>query len=241
MKLDTNLSPERLLTAYLIAGFILSFAAGLFFEIISHKVFNSPNVVAMDRFGQQVALAHQSYGLTAIMKLVSDVGSPVAMGCFSIIVVIVLVRSGSHRRLVDFSTTMGGGVLLNILLKNDYHRMRPDFFPPLVRAHGYSFPSGHAMGAMLFFGSMAYVAYFTFEESRALRWITIFVCVAWILLIGASRVYLGVHYVSDVLAGYAAGFGWMMICLTGTELWIRWRDRRRSGSLTSDQSNNNVA
>jgi membrane-associated phospholipid phosphatase len=232
MKSNAGLSPEGFLTAYLFIGFILIFTAGLFFEIISHKVFNAPNVVAMDRFGQQVALDHQSYGLTAVMRRVSDLGSPVALSCFSVIVIIILVRRGSHRRLVNFSTTMAGGVLLSILLKHDYHRLRPDFFPPLVRAHGFSFPSGHSMGAMLFFGSMAYIAYFTFEKNHGLRWLAIFACVAWILLIGASRVYLGVHYVSDVLAGYAAGFGWMMVCLTGTELWIRWRDRRRDSNAS---------
>jgi undecaprenyl-diphosphatase len=83
------------------------------------------------------------------------------------------------------------------------------------------------MGATLLFGSLAYVIYFSIDHSRRLRLLAVTLCVLMILCIGASRIYLGVHFLSDVLAGFAAGLCWVAVCLSGTEAWVRWRDWRR--------------
>jgi hypothetical protein len=126
---------------------------------------------------------------------------------------------------------MAGGALLNFLLKLYYHRARPT--SSLVLAHGYSFPSGHSMGSMCFFASLAYVIFFTIERRHVLRIVAAIACALSVLAIGASRIYLGVHYFTDVVAGYAAGLAWLAVCFTGVEAWVRWSDyraaRRKAG------------
>jgi undecaprenyl-diphosphatase len=151
--------------------------------------------------------------------------STVAMA--TVLVCGVLVWARSHRRLYAFAATMVGCVLLNPALKDVFRRARPPAADALGRAHGYSFPSGHAMGSMCLFGSLAYVIYFSIDHSRRMRALAVALCVLVILTIGASRVYLGVHYLSDVLAGFAAGLCWVAVCLSGTEAWVRWSDWRR--------------
>ncbi|MFB4164649.1 phosphatase PAP2 family protein [Alteribacillus sp. JSM 102045] len=107
--------------------------------------------------------------------------------------------------------SVGGGGLLNYVLKSIYERQRPDF-ERVIEASGFSFPSGHAMNAVTFYGMLAMILFFIVQKEK----MKIVVCVGFsilILLIGVSRVYLGVHYVSDILAGYLAGLAWLIAML----------------------------
>ncbi|MBC6612239.1 phosphatase PAP2 family protein [Hymenobacter sp. BT507] len=103
-----------------------------------------------------------------------------------------------------------GSITLNLLLKNFYHRPRP--LLPLVSASGLSFPSGHAMISASFYGLLIYLAY-THVARPALRWGLMTGLALLILLIGLTRVYLRVHYATDVLAGYAAGIVWLLVAI----------------------------
>ena len=98
------------------------------------------------------------------------------------------------------------------VLKRIFERVRPDIFPVIAES-GYSFPSGHAMGAICFYGILAYFAGLGLR-SKPLRWGLMAAAGIYILLIGLSRVYLGVHYPTDILAGYAAGATWLFFCIT---------------------------
>jgi len=114
-----------------------------------------------------------------------------------------------------------GGHLLNQSLKALFARERPFFLEPLAIATNYSFPSGHAMAGIACYGLLAYFLYLRVEN----RWRRIgilgftFLLIA---LIGFSRLYLGVHFLSDVLAGFAAGALWLIVCLS---LFYRLRPR----------------
>jgi len=221
------LSAEGYLGLHLVAGFLVAVLAGWIFGGIADWVFDSPTTRAADSWAQRVAAAWISPGLTAFMRFASFVGKPQIVALISLTVMGVLLWARSHRRLYAFAATMIGGTLLNPALKLVFHRERPSGFPALGHAPGYSFPSGHAMGATLLFGSLAYVIYFSIDHSLRLRVLAVTLCTLMILSIGASRVYLGVHYLSDVLAGFAAGLCWVGVCLSGTEAWVRWRDWRR--------------
>lgn len=116
-----------------------------------------------------------------------------------------------------------GAIGLNALLKLTYHRPRP-LLPHLVPAHGLSFPSGHAMVAMAFYGLLFWLL------SRRLRrgWkrtLTRVGLALLILAIGGSRIYLHVHYASDVVAGFAAGLAWLLLAL-GTLGYLERRAAR---------------
>jgi membrane-associated phospholipid phosphatase len=109
--------------------------------------------------------------------------------------------------------TIGGSELLNQSLKLFFSRPRPTFDDPIITALNYSFPSGHAMTSLVAYGLFAYLlASSTPNKARKLL-ITIS-AILLIALIGLSRIYLGVHYLSDVIAGFAAGGAWLAICIT---------------------------
>lgn len=105
-----------------------------------------------------------------------------------------------------------GGWVLNITLKAIFHRTRPEI-QHLVDVGGYSFPSGHAMVALSFYGMLGYLIWLNLRKRSKPAWYIIVLTVLVIGTIGASRVYLGVHYPSDVLAGFAAGGVWLMACI----------------------------
>lgn len=119
--------------------------------------------------------------------------------------------------------SVGGGTLLNLVLKNIFLRPRPDFANAFYIESGYSFPSGHAMLSVLFYGMAAYLL------ARDLTWkgqvrlgVTAFTLS---LLIGFSRIFLGVHYLTDVLGGWAAGVVWLTACVVVLEV-IQYSDAR---------------
>lgn len=221
------LSPEGYLGLHLVGGFVVAVLAGWAFGRIADWVFDSEAVRAADRHAQRVAASWRSPALTAVMKFLSWIGKDYMRALIAAGVVVALVRARSHRRLYAFAASILGGVLLVQALKAVFRRARPSDIEVLSSAHGYSFPSGHAMGAMLLFGSLAYVVYFSIEHHRRLRILAVILCILLIVTIGASRIYLGVHYLSDVVAGFAAGLCWLAVCLSGTEAWVRWRDWRR--------------
>jgi undecaprenyl-diphosphatase len=221
------LSPEGYLGLHLVVGFLVALLAGWGFGRIANWVFDSPATHAADRWAQEIAADWRSPGLTVFMRIMSIIGQDWMRAVISVPVVAALLWARSHRRLYAFVATMVGGLLLSPALKAVFQRARPSGIVTLGTAQGYSFPSGHAMGAMLLFGSLAYVIYFSIDHSRRLRLLAVTLCVLMILSIGASRVYLGVHYLSDILAGFAAGLCWVAVCLSGTEAWVRWRDWRR--------------
>jgi membrane-associated phospholipid phosphatase len=221
------LSPEGYLGLHLVVGFLVAVLAGWGFGRIAYWVFESEATRHVDRYAQEVAARWRSPALTVFMRFVSHFGKLWVLGVLSATVAGALLRARSHRRLYAFAATVVGGAILNPALKEVYRRARPSGIEVLGTAHGYSFPSGHAMGATLLFGSLAYVIYFSIEHSRRLRVLAVTLCALLTVIIGASRVYLGVHYLSDVVAGFAAGLCWLAVCLSGTDAWVRWTDWRR--------------
>lgn len=109
-----------------------------------------------------------------------------------------------------------GGVLFNGLLKLSFDRPRPKIFPWITPVMSSSFPSGHSMSAAIVYATVAYLAA-RLMVHRWARWLTMLSAVLLILLIGASRIYLGVHYPSDVLGGFVIGFAWAGFCMASLE------------------------
>jgi len=117
-----------------------------------------------------------------------------------------------------------GGGLLNFTLKQAFERTRPESADPMLAASGWSFPSGHAMGTFIFCGLGAYLLL-----RGARSWTTTVVVVMasllWCLVMGFSRLYLGAHFASDVVAGLAAGAVWVAICASAIEVAQKQRAR----------------
>ncbi len=121
---------------------------------------------------------------------------------------------------IVFTILVGAGPVV-ALIKNIIQRARPSYVPHLVDQGGYSFPSGHATGAVLAWGTLAFLSWYYFKDKYPkmmpyLIGFTIFMVVA----ISASRLYLGVHYLSDIIAGWSIGATWLILCLNYFNLFI---------------------
>jgi undecaprenyl-diphosphatase len=120
----------------------------------------------------------------------------------------------ARRRIADaalMGAALGGGEALNAALKGAFERPRPSFDEPLATAAGFSFPSGHAMVSLTVYGALAFVIA-TRAGTRRAQVLVVGAAVALVLAVGFSRIYLGVHYASDVLAAYCAGLAWLTLC-----------------------------
>lgn len=197
----------------------VSIAAGAMFLWLSSQVMTSETIAAIDAAAFDVAVSIHTPWLTTLVTWITTIGNTSVLTVLSIAVGLWLARLGSRRRLIAFAATMVLGGLLNVLLKSSTERPRPGVFEPLVRATGFSFPSGHSMGSMLFFGSLSYVLAVTLETHRGWRVLAVAGCLLCAVAIGLSRVYLGVHYLSDVAGGFSAGICWIGICIAATEAW----------------------
>ena len=127
--------------------------------------------------------------------------------------------------------TAGVGALLNLGLKLIYARARPDLTSAIAVARWYSFPSGHAMNSFITFGALAYIAlrqpWSWMAKSAGMA-----VALTMATLITMSRVYLGVHWASDVVGGWSAGTVWLASTVTAFEMLLRVRQRRRGAAPT---------
>jgi len=191
-------------------GSILAILAILLFgnlaeDLLSHEltVFDSSFTTLIGEFSTPA--------ITRIMKCITVFGSlriliPVAIAA----IFMLYKKKKPYWDSLLVVMALSGGWLLSELLKSIFHRPRPEL-TGLVEVSGYSFPSGHAMVSVAFYGFLAYLLWFNLHHSK-LRFPATFAIVILIVLIGISRIYLGVHYPSDVLAGFAAGGFWLTVC-----------------------------
>ncbi len=131
----------------------------------------------------------------------------------AVLVGLYLWRRRERYWVAAFWLSVFGGLLLNKVLKLVFHRARPHFRDAIQTLTSYSFPSGHTMMAAVFYGV---IAAYLFAKTRDWRWRVLIVLSAsfLILLVGFSRIYLGAHYLSDVLGALAEGLAWLSLCLT---------------------------
>ena len=144
------------------------------------------------------------------LRTASFFGSTPFILAAALAVAVYLWRIGAPRRLRAFAASIAGAVVWVQLFKQLFHRDRPGLFEPLAHAIGYSFPSGHSALSAALFGSVAGLAAASAPRKRiAFRYLT--AGLATVLVVGFSRVALGVHWPTDVLAGWAVGFGWLSL------------------------------
>ena len=169
-----------------------------------------------------VALHHD--GLVGALKLLSTIGSAVVYVPLFAAVAAWLAWWQRLPRLAAFVVvTTAGSALLNALVKLAVDRARPVLDDPVAHAGGMSFPSGHAQSAMV--AASVLLLVFLPLLRGAWRWVAVGVAVVYVLAIGFARVTLGVHYVSDVLAGYVLGAAWVAAMIAAFNAWRRERGR----------------
>jgi phosphatidylglycerophosphatase B len=157
--------------------------------------------------------------LTRVMEMFSFLGSVGFLLTMTVLIILLFLYFRRRHAAALLAIGMAGGALLEVVLKVAFHRARPAVFFGAAPA-SYSFPSGHAMASLCFYGVIAVLlsARMTGGAARFSIWIAAILLVG---LIGLSRVYLGVHYPSDVLAGYSAGLVWVGTMGMACKLWER--------------------
>ncbi|CAN7640641.1 phosphatase PAP2 family protein [Paenibacillus sp. LjRoot56] len=154
----------------------------------------------------------ESPWLTTIMKCFTFIGSTPVVITISICSLFLLFKFLNHRlELVLFLVLVAGTAILNQLLKLVFQRERPTLHR-LIEETGYSFPSGHSMTAFALYAALSFLLW-RHVPSKSGRTIVICISILMILMIGSSRIYLGVHYPSDVVGAYLASGFWFTFCV----------------------------
>lgn len=150
--------------------------------------------------------------MTDLMKFLSFLGSGLALASITVIVFIAVHK---NKKYAFYGWMLGVNLLastiLNEVFKIIFHRERPNMLR-IIDITGFSFPSGHSMIGLCFFGFIIYILWVNMKSRW--RYPLAFILMVLILSIGISRIYLGVHYASDVLGGFSAGLAWLVVFIT---------------------------
>ncbi len=206
----------------LIAGFVAASAALVLFGWLADAVLRGATL-RMDTSIRNAVHARATPGLTALMSFITQLGAPSVVIGFGVLLVLWLVAQHRGRAAVIFAVAALGAEALDQILKFVFQRPRPAAFFGFPQPLGYSFPSGHSVMAACFYGVAAAILTVRMR-SRAARLVTWTLAAVLALIIGLSRIYLGVHYPSDVLAGYAAAIIWVAAVRAAYAIWFQRRD-----------------
>ncbi len=207
---------------HLTVGLAISLAglwlfAGITEDVIHHDPLTQFDVALLDWLH-----AHATPAGYTIFKAISFLGSSVAMTVLGLGVALLL---GARRQWVvlgGWVAAFAGGGLLNQVLKLMIQRPRPPGAATFLQDSSWSFPSGHTMASLIGYGMLAYLLVTLWVHRRSMQAAIVLAAALLIVAIGVSRLYLGVHYFSDVVGGYAAGVLWLSACISGLEVARRW-------------------
>jgi len=197
-------------------GLLLAIFSGWIFGALAEDVLSHDSLTFYDAGISRWILSLATEDGSQFFYLITLLGSSWFIALASLLVSTWLVWHKRWLQLATFILGVGGGILLNVLLKIFFLRPRPDFPIAFYHESGYSFPSGHAMLSILFYGMTAYLI-----ASQSHSWKTQIrlgiTALTLSFLIGFSRIFLGMHYLTDVLGGWSAGMVWLTVCVTSLQ------------------------
>jgi undecaprenyl-diphosphatase len=200
---------------YLITGSTLTVFGFLFFAKFASELLEK-ELVGFDTITSRGIILFRSDWLTPVMSLMTDLGS----AGWVVVVMVAISAFGFYRHyrleILSLNICVLGALIFSQTLKFSFHRTRPGL-PWLAPASGYSFPSGHALISSALYGFIAYLILRNYKGPR-LRILLAAVILLIPFWVGISRVYLGIHYPSDVVGGWAVAIGWTGTCIAGIEL-----------------------
>lgn len=223
-KLTASLSQINAKTSQMIGLSLISLA--LCFTLLLLIGWLCQEVLEKESFGfdRQILLSIHQWAtpqLDNLMIALTRLGNPEWVIA---VVIATLVWFGLKRRyaeVVMFTIALTGAFVLNTGMKLIFAKPRPELWPRLIPETSFSFPSGHALGSMVLYGALAFLLSKLFPQKSR-----IFYSVASVVIgaIGISRLYLGVHWPTDIFAGYSVGFLWVMINIA----FFNWQTQMKS-------------
>jgi membrane-associated phospholipid phosphatase len=205
--------PRTVTSSWLLVLLVIALAA--FGHLVEDYLTGDP-IVRWDVEFARWLHEHSSGWLVEFFKIVTLAGNAAVLGVIVVAIGFALVRRGRANDAALLFLSFGGASAINSLLKLIFHRPRPEL--AFVHLDTYSFPSGHAATSSATFTVMAYLLARRYHSTRARIWIGLGAAAA-IALVGFSRLYLGAHYLSDVLAGISFGVAWAASSLLAYTLW----------------------
>lgn len=169
-------------------------------------------IVRFDGYVSTALHAHLSPTATAGFRLITALGSSTVLVVVAVVAAGYLFHRGRREDAALVALALAGGQVVTWSLKALFQRERPSFEDPVATASWFSFPSGHALTSLAVYGALAFVIVSGVRSSWA-RAAVLGGTAALVAAVGSSRVYLGVHYLSDVLAGYCAGLAWLLLSI----------------------------
>jgi undecaprenyl-diphosphatase len=186
------------------------------FAIFAAHLLN-PQLAQFDKTIIDFIYTLRSPAMNTSMIVITEFGGDILIIIAAVVLIGLIIKKHSKEAILFwFLATFG--TILNQLLKNIYQRPRPDNLPIMILT-SYSFPSGHSMISFIFYLSLAYFTYNHLKNKKIGIILGVLFSIL-VLSIGISRIYLGVHYPSDVIAGYAAGLSWLFLALTAEKTYL---------------------
>jgi membrane-associated phospholipid phosphatase len=213
-------------------GSIAAIGAGYLFVELVEQVRSTTSALYRGDQAIHTWFGHERQpAMTVLLRTVTTVGGPDGLAVIVAVVAAILLVRKERASAIFLVITGGTGALLNQGLKTIFARARPDLATALTTARSYSFPSGHAMGSFITFGALAYLAL-----RQPWPWVaksaSLAIALTMVVLVGLSRVYLGVHWTSDIAGGWSAGTVWLASAVVAFEMLLRLRQRRRGAKPT---------
>jgi undecaprenyl-diphosphatase len=200
----------------LLAGFFVCAMLVVLFGFVAREVFATARTSTLDREITLAVRALHTPALDRAAYAATFLGSHLFLVPATILVALGLKSRGHWVSALLFTASVVGGFGLNSLLKITFQRARPDLWPALVAEHTYSFPSGHAAMSTVFFGGLAAVA-LHLSKRPTVRITAVVLATTAAVTIAGTRVYLGAHWTTDVVAGILVGLFWVVVAAVGTE------------------------
>jgi undecaprenyl-diphosphatase len=224
----------KLIILLIVSGIISIVLINIFFDLA--EMIGSPRLIRIDDQIMDKVISMRTPARTVWVRGITNLGSaPAYFILVPVSALILFLRGRKWNLAIEASIILLSSSFLNTGLKNIYSRPRPMNDLHLVAVDSYSYPSGHAMSAIVFYGFLIYLSWRLIKNTWIRIMLTLFNLIL-ILGIGISRTYLGVHYPSDVLAGWSAGLGWLIICLVTLRLFHFLRTKNQPISRSNPQN-----
>lgn len=219
----STLPPLVFLLSRLALGFAVLIAGAWVFSEVAEALDAGPALARADQLVADEIGRTVPRQVLAGFSLVTHLGDSLLLTLLCILVAVALLRQGRRGLALGWVVAVAGNAVLNPALKAVFMRVRPVHDTALASASGYSFPSGHTSGSVVAYGMLAYVLVRTLPP----RWHMPVVLAASALAftVGCSRIFLRVHFASDVLAGFASGAAWLAVCVVSIEWTLHVRRR----------------
>lgn len=228
-KVTSLLGPYAALIITLVAGLAVALSLALVFGEVYESVTEADGVAGLDDPVLAAAKSVRSPALDVAATAYTNIGGTVGMPLIAVGIMIFLATKRRSWTPVILMLAAGlGSLVITLLGKPIFGRSRPDIadaIPPYE--HSASFPSGHSLNSIVIAGIVAYLIILRLKTTKA-RVITVLVASVFAFTMGLSRVYLGHHWLTDVLAAWAIGIAWLALVITAHRLYLTARTRRHS-------------